>query len=64
MAATLMMTVSTIIPPSDITNRKKLLVEILTVENLNNKDLEDIIQNIKGLLCLSDLLVEHLCQST
>ena len=38
------------------------MVEILTVENLNNT--EDIIQNIKGLLSLSDILVKHLREST
>ena len=61
-----MMTVSTIIPPSEIATHKESLVEILFVENLlfnNVTILEDTIQNIKGLL-LSDLRVEHLREST
>ena len=56
MVATLMMTVSTIIPPSDFATHKKRIVEILSGENLNNaKILDDSVQNIKGLLSLSDL---------
>ena len=64
MAVTLMMTVSTFIPPSDFATHKKRLLEILTVQNLNNKNLGDIMQNLKGLLCLNDILDEHLCMST
>ena len=52
-----MMTVSTIIHPSEFATHKERLVEILLfVENLlfnNAKILEDTIQNIKGLLSLS-----------
>ena len=37
------------------------MVEILSLENLNNaKILKDFIQNIKGLLSLGDLRVKHL----
>ena len=68
MAATLMMMVSTIIPPSEFATHKERLVEILfSVENGLSKNaqiLEDTIQNIKGLLSLSDLRVEHLREST
>ena len=64
LAATLMMTVSTIIPSSDFVTHQRRLVEILTVENLITKNVKAIIQNIKGLLFLSDILVEHLREST
>ena len=65
-AATLMITVSTIIPPSDFAMHAERLVENLCVENLlnNAKLLEDTMQNIKGLLSLSDLRVNHLRKST
>ena len=65
MAATLMMTVSTIIRPSEFATHNELLVEILSVENLNNsKILEDTIQNIQGLLSLSYFRIEHLRECT
>ena len=60
-----MMTVSTINPPPEFATHEERLVEILSVENLKNaKILEDTIQNIKGLLSLGDLRVEHLREST
>ena len=52
MAATLLMTASTIVPPAQFATNKERLVEILTVEN------------IKDLLLLSDIRVEQLREST
>ena len=49
MAETLLMTVPTIMPPSDFTTKKERLVEILTIYNLN-KNVEEVIHNIKVLL--------------
>ena len=58
------MTASTIVPPAEFATNKERLVEILTVENLNTKNLEEIIQSIKDLLLLSDIRVEQLREST
>ena len=64
MAATLLMTASTIVPPPQFATNKERLVEILTVENLNTKSLDEIILSIKDLLLLSDIRVEQLREST
>ena len=55
---------STIVPPAEFATKKQRLVEILTVENLNTKNVEEIIQSIKDLLLLSDIRVEQLREST
>ena len=64
MASTLLMTVSMIVPPAEFATNKQRLVEILTVENLNTKNVKEIIQSIKDLLLLSDIRVELLREST
>ena len=63
LAATLMMTVETLVPPTDLAKNKEGLVEILTVDCLY-KVVEESLENIQALFLLNDALVQHLRECT